>query len=188
MVSLKGGGGCDGAIHSAAGPRLLAACVELSPDPDTGHRCNVGDSVLTRGPFGPNLASENVVHCVGPDFRRGLSGDLCTLSSPMEGNQLLLTAFTSSLRTCSEARFTSVAIPAVSCGIYGARTSDAAAILVQAIVHQASCFNNGIHTIVVVLDEEMIGPFTTAFCASPWILIGSSDGSSDDDVGGKKLH
>ena len=65
--SLLGGGGVDGAIHRAAGPRLLAACREVRRDayPDG---LPVGDAVATSG---ADLPARWVIHTVGPNWHRG---------------------------------------------------------------------------------------------------------------------
>ena len=65
--SLLGGGGVDGAIHRAAGPRLLAACREVrrTTYPDG---LPVGDAVVTDG---ADLPARWVVHTVGPNWHRG---------------------------------------------------------------------------------------------------------------------
>jgi hypothetical protein len=66
--SMLGGGGVDGAIHSAAGPGLLAACKKIDPDKSSGHRLKVGEAKLTQGPFqGSTLCAPHVIHTVGPE-------------------------------------------------------------------------------------------------------------------------
>src|SRR6186713_2451241 len=64
---MLGGGGVDGAIHRAAGPRLLEACravEEVRP----GVRCPTGEARITPG-F--DLAARFVIHTVGPVWRGG---------------------------------------------------------------------------------------------------------------------
>jgi len=101
--SLLGGGGVDGAIHRAAGPSLLAACKEIvarrGPLPP-------GQAVITPG-FG--LPARHVIHTVGPIWRGGNANEPALLAS----------CYDECLRLGATHQLSSVAFPAVSCGVYG---------------------------------------------------------------------
>jgi O-acetyl-ADP-ribose deacetylase (regulator of RNase III) len=116
--SLLGGGGVDGAIHAAAGPRLLAACQELRSTtlPDG---LDVGDAVVTPG-F--DLPAMWVVHTVGPNRHRGQTNP-----------RRLASCFTRSLDVTADAKARTVAFPAVSAGVYGWDPADVARIAVDAV-------------------------------------------------------
>ncbi|WP_407320034.1 O-acetyl-ADP-ribose deacetylase [Isoptericola halotolerans] len=116
--TLLGGGGVDGAIHAAAGPRLLDACRELrrSTLPDG---LGVGDAVVTPG-F--DLPAAWVVHTVGPNRHRGETDPA-----------LLASCFTASLAAAADAKARSVAFPAVSAGAYGWAVEDVARVAVDAV-------------------------------------------------------
>lgn len=113
--TLLGGGGVDGAIHAAAGPRLLEACRRLRK---TTHRdgLEVGDAVATPA-FG--LPATWVVHTVGPNLHRG-----------QDDPALLASCFARSLDIAAELRVRSIAFPAVSAGAYGWPMTDVARIAV----------------------------------------------------------
>src|SRR5262245_51859010 len=60
---MRGGGGVDGAIHLAAGPRLLEECVERFPD-----GLATGQAGWTSGHL---LPARWVIHVVGPNHTAG---------------------------------------------------------------------------------------------------------------------
>jgi O-acetyl-ADP-ribose deacetylase len=107
--SLEGGGGVDGAIHSAAGPALLEACKRL-PLCGSGVRCRTGEAVLTPGPFLASLSAQHVIHVVGPDLRSGMAIS--------EARPLLVRTISSALTLANSAGYESVSVPAVSCGVH----------------------------------------------------------------------
>jgi O-acetyl-ADP-ribose deacetylase (regulator of RNase III) len=102
--SLLGGGGVDGAIHRAAGPELLAACQALR-EKEYRDGLPVGHAVATPA-F--RLPARWVIHTVGPNWHAG-----------QRDPGLLHSAFEESLALADSLGATSVAVPAISAGIYG---------------------------------------------------------------------
>lgn len=113
--TLLGGGGVDGAIHRAAGPQLLAACVELGG-------CPTGEARVTRG---YNLPATYVIHTVGPDMRR--------VTDMRQGLHLLASAYIESLRVANNLRCPSVAFPCISTGVYAFPIDIAAKLAIHTI-------------------------------------------------------
>lgn len=111
--ALAGGGGVDGAVHAAAGPRLLEASRAI------GH-CPTGGAVITPA-FG--LPSRWVIHAVGPIWRGGRAG---------EPEQLAAT-YRSILARADEVGAVSIAVPAISTGVYGFPPEPAARIAVTTL-------------------------------------------------------
>jgi len=116
--SLRGGGGVDGAIHRAAGPRLLEECRELRHTAYP-RGLPVGEAVATGG---GNLPARWVIHTVGPNRHAGETDPA-----------LLASCFENSLRAAVEVGARSVAFPAVSAGVYGWDSGDVARIAVAAV-------------------------------------------------------
>jgi O-acetyl-ADP-ribose deacetylase (regulator of RNase III) len=109
--ALAGGGGVDGAIHRAAGPELLAACAKLGG-------CPTGEARTTPG-F--RLRAAWVIHAVGPRWRGGSHGE----------DDALASAYRAALREAARVGARSVAIPAISTGIYGFPLERATALAVR---------------------------------------------------------
>ena len=107
---MLGGGGVDGAIHKAAGPKLLEECRKIRPVKKI--RCPVGEARIT---LAGDLPSKYVIHTVGPRFHRE--------ENP---SSLLAAAYTSSLGLALENNCKSIAFPAISCGSYGYPVREAA--------------------------------------------------------------
>lgn len=108
--ALTGGGGVDGAIHRQGGPAIMAELRSRHPD-----GCATGSAVLTGA---GNLAARWVIHAVGPIWRGGQHGE----------PELLAAAYRSALDLASEAGARTVALPAISAGIYGYPLGEAARI------------------------------------------------------------
>jgi O-acetyl-ADP-ribose deacetylase (regulator of RNase III) len=116
--SLLGGGGVDGAIHRAAGPRLLAECREVRRTRFP-NGLPVGEAVATGA---GDLPASWVIHTVGPNRHAGQTDPA-----------LLASCFETSLRESVNVGARSVAFPAISAGIFGWDPDEVARIAVAAV-------------------------------------------------------
>ena len=112
---MLGGAGVDGAIHRAAGSKLLKACRAV-PEVRPAVRCPTGEARITPG-F--NLPAKYVIHTVGPVWRGGDAGE----------PNLLASCYRSCLELARQHQIASLAFPAISCGVYGYPFAEAAAIV-----------------------------------------------------------
>ena len=112
-TTLLGGGGVDGAIHRAGGPKILEECRKIGG-------CPTGEARITTG---GRLAARNVIHTVGPVYKDGRHRE----------PELLAGAYRSSLELASEHKIKSVAFPSISTGAYGYPIEAAARIALTTV-------------------------------------------------------
>ncbi|POS72713.1 macro domain-containing protein [Diaporthe helianthi] len=111
---LLGGGGIDGAIHSAAGPGLLAECRTLGG-------CNTGDAKITGG---HNLPAKNIIHAVGPIY---------DAFAPEDSEVLLTSAYNKVLNLAVDNECKTLALCGISTGIYGYPPHEAAPVAISTV-------------------------------------------------------
>jgi O-acetyl-ADP-ribose deacetylase (regulator of RNase III) len=115
-AQLAGGGGVDGAIHRRGGPAIMAETDRLYPA-----GCPTGSAVITGG---GKLPAKHVIHAVGPVWQGGEAGEA----------ELLAGAYRRSLELAVENQCHSVALPALSTGVYGYPLDLASRIALQTAI------------------------------------------------------
>jgi O-acetyl-ADP-ribose deacetylase len=139
---LVPGGGASGAIHRAAGPEVAQECARLG-------RCATGDAKATSG---GRLPARTIVHAVGPVWHGGGSGEA----------ELLASAHRRSIEVAAGLGCTSIAFPAISCGIYGYPPELAAPVAVGAVADALDAHPEVELARFVFLDEGLRHVFADA--------------------------
>jgi O-acetyl-ADP-ribose deacetylase len=142
--SLLGGGGVDGAIHRAAGPRLRAECVTLGG-------CETGSAKITKGYL---LKAKHVIHAVGPVWNGGGAGE----------EALLAGCYRTALDLAADHALTSIAFPAISTGIYQFPPDRAARIAVGTVASEIAAHARGMtHVMFCCFSSDSAEQHSNAF-------------------------
>lgn len=128
-TTLLGGGGVDGAIHRAAGPKLLEECKAL-------FGCETGKAKITKG---YNLPARYVIHTPGPIWRGGNHGEA----------ELLESSYRSCLELAESFGCYHIAFPSISTGVYHFPLEEAAEIAIRTIFEY--CMNSKVQFDVVMV-------------------------------------
>lgn len=143
--SLLGGGGVDGAIHRAAGPRLARAGGAIAP-------CEPGDAKATPA-FDLDPPVRHVIHTVGPVWAGGDQGEADTLAS----------CYRRSLQVADELGARTVAFPAIATGVYGFPADRAARIAVETVTTTVTAVER---IRLVAFDESSAAHLRSALAAA----------------------
>jgi O-acetyl-ADP-ribose deacetylase (regulator of RNase III) len=134
--SLMGGGGVDGAIHRKGGPKILEECKHIRAT-EWPNGLPTGKAVITSG---GNLKARHVIHTVGPVWRGGSFGE----------PELLVEAYSNSLRLAVSNGLKTIAFPSISTGAYGYPIREASHIAIKTVKKYLEKVN-GLEEVVFVL-------------------------------------
>lgn len=137
--SLMGGGGVDGAIHRAGGPKILEECMKIR---EKQGGCDTGEAVITTG---GNLPAKYVIHTVGPIWGGGNHKE----------PELLANCYKNSLKLSVENDIKTVSFPSISTGAYGYPIDQAGEVALKVIIDFLKK-DNSLNEVVFTLFNDTI--------------------------------
>lgn len=136
------GAGVAGAIRAKGGPGIQEECLAI------GH-CDVGGAVITGA---GNLKARHVIHAVGPRMGEGSEPDK------------LASAVRASLDLAEEHGLASIALPAISTGVFGYPLEACADVMLRVIIdYTYEDLESLRHIVVCLYDERAFSVFRSAF-------------------------
>lgn len=126
------GAGVAGAIKHKGGPKIQAECNNLGP-------IDVGYTVITTG---GNLPAKHVIHAVGP------TDDM------LNKNELLAMAVQNSLALAQKYKLQSIALPAISTGVFGFPMIPASQIILKTCISVAKNSPKSLQKIIICLFDQ----------------------------------
>lgn len=131
---LRGGGGVDGAIHSAAGPELLKECIALG-------FCDTGEAKITKG---YSLPAKFIIHTVGPiyGYENGREAELLT------------NCYKNSLELALKNKIKSIAFPAISTGVFKYPKDEACKTAIATVKDFISSHKKNLDEVIFVLHDD----------------------------------
>jgi O-acetyl-ADP-ribose deacetylase (regulator of RNase III) len=140
--ALQLGSGVAGAIRQRGGPTIQEECDRIGT-------CAVGQAVVTKA---GNLPAKWVIHAVGPVWKGGNFGE----------EMLLASAVLQALRRGEDIGATSLALPAISTGVFGFPLPLAAEITVAAAKSFAPNAEYVQKIVICLLDDDVYDAFQKA--------------------------
>ncbi len=147
---LAGGGGVDGAIHAAGGPRIAEECRTIIAE-----RGSIATADAVRTIAGA-LPSGAVIHVVGPVWQGGSAGE----------EELLRWSYRNALDLAVTAGDASIAFPSLSTGAYGYPVEKAAPVAVGAIVEGLRDHPSIREARLVLFDRATYDVYADALCTA----------------------
>src|SRR3989304_8462080 len=139
---LAGGGGVDGAIHRAGGPKIMEECRKIGG-------CPTGNAVITSGGL---LKARYGIHAVGPVYHGGEKGE----------PELLAGAYQNSLKRASENSIRSVSFPSLSTGAYGYPFDEAAPVALKTVIEYLKVHEDIELVRIVLFGAEALRAYESA--------------------------